>query len=437
MLVRLKKYGKLIILSALASAVLLGNGYRVIERNRFWKQREKAYFQFTKGIGIEIPHGTSIPASAPESGPSFHAVDLGVSNPVSTNDLGDLILSCDGKTMPSDYKGQPKEGLFIRSPKGEYRYLGLNPAQYSRDGHLVECVGEMDSRKLLVDGEEVANHPVRRLSTSVDRNRLFESSGGKFYNIRYDASQQDFIFDSNGSTQTISRKPVSVESPIVAGLRMVGIFEPTDRSIATQSVVMDRKGKVYGEMWGGTSLYACEESRSARLCQLTETGFELVPELEQVQINSEMVMSNGGVLGLNAVKNCSWASRPLMVRDHQLTYLPIPNGYQMAEMVGIRDDGTCLINARHKDIDSKTFLWTGNQYFDLSQLSIQGLNEPIAPWSKYQTTFRTPNDNLVALMLENPLLPNGDILARTVGEHPHLVLLKPDGTKDSKIQTRS
>ncbi|MBS1701842.1 MAG: hypothetical protein JST12_09295 [Armatimonadetes bacterium] len=436
MLVRLKKYGKLIILSALASAVLLGNGYRVIERNRFWKQREKAYFQFTKGIGIEIPHGTSIPASAPESGPSFHAVDLGVSNPVSTNDLGDLILSCDGKTMPSDYNGQPKEGLFIRSPKGDYRYLGLNPAQYSRDGHLVECVGEMDSRKLFVDSKEVDNDPVRYLATWVDRSRLFECSGGKYYNIRYDASN-DFMFDSNGSKEVIDRESVIVDSPIIAGLRKLGIFEPASRRIATQSIMMDRNGNIYGEMWGGTSLYDCDENRSARLCQLTNRGFELVPELAQVQINSEMVMSNGGVLGLNAVKNCSWASRPLVLQNHKLTYLPIPNGYQMAEMVGIRDDGTCLINAKNQNAENHTFLWTGSQYFDLNKLSIQGLNEPIAPWSKYQTTFRTPNDNLVALMLENPLLPNGDILARTVGEHPHLVLLKPDGTKDSKIQTRS
>ena len=387
---------------------------------------EKSNFEFLgyqSLRGIIVPAGPFVDLEKTAPPVPYKAVSLGLSCPMSADAKGDMILYIGADDPPEDFKDIKRTGQYLRTVGGKYRNIGNDPSQLTVDGKLVQVHGEMGHRTITVDGREISPDSINAAITWDDRSNLFAASAGKFVNVRFELEGNSIgTFTEDGKHSSFPRMVNCAELLPVTLLRKVGIFETGEQGFSSQSMEANLKGEVYGQSWGDRGIFMASKYTGGRLCRVANEKVELVAELKDVKINTEMFVSPGGKVGINLYENRSFHTRPAYFESGKLTALPIPKGSFSAELMGIADDGTAVIVARNQQV---CVVHIAGKLYPFDLIVPKELKGNLYPHMPFQTGIMVDLPNAIGnLRYERPMLADGSILCLTSGKFPRLYLLK-------------
>ncbi len=386
--------------------------------------RPDPYLDIFRLNNVEVPKGPYVTIQKAPLPASFNSIDLGKSWPISSDQHGNLILFIDKDAPPADFLDIRRTGQYLRKIGGHYQDIGDDPAQLTVDGKLIQVRPETfpSSWTMKVDGEEIKPCPVNNAVTYEGSYAMFAASNQKFLNIRYEVGwpRVEGFFES-GKEMGVRREIDRPESFLITFLRKVGVFENDQEFSDNHSMQSTSDGTVFTQSWANHGLYQNWYNRGGRLCVLSGDRFIFVPELKDTHINTETVVTPNGKVGINLIGNCSYLTRPAIYERGKLTLLPIPEGSISADLIGLADDGSAVLRARH---DSAMLFYENSKLYRMADLLSKnplGILEPVAA---YLGTLKSVPDKLRGLRIKNPMLPDGSILCQVAGEDSRLVLLQ-------------
>ncbi len=397
-----------------AIALLYSPKYIVRQINHL---RPDPYVGFLKLNGVQVPDGPYIKIEKDFPKLDFVPIDLGRAHPISSDMKGNLILFIDKETPPSDFPEISRTGQYLRSSDGKYLDIGDKAAQLTIDGELVQVT---DDQNLLVGGNAIQPSPIRGFYSEENMPALFAAANGAFLNMHFeDPSNKVTGFTSSGKHIRVTEKISPAEPIVVSLLREIGVFESATGSVSQRSLQATANGTIYGQTWSIRGKYADPFGWTGRLCILSGDHFKIVPELKDININTEMLVTSAGKVGLNIVGNCSFLTRPMVYEHGKITLLPIPEGSISADLIGLANDGSAILQAKH---DTAWLFYQNGKLFPLKHLLEDGPFGKLAPFGYGNSNRKLLPEQLTGFRVQNPILSSGDILCQS--ELEHLVLLR-------------
>jgi hypothetical protein len=412
-----KSRRKLLFLAALA-VLLYSPKYIVRAVNSL---RPDPYLGFMKLNGVQVPNGPYVEIEKDPPKFEYKTIDLGRTWPISADAKGNMILFLDMQNPPSDFPNIPRTGQYLRSVDGKYTGIGDDAAQLTVDGKLAQVAKEKTiGLTLKINGKAIEPSPFRTSVTEGNMPALFAAANGVYWNMHCQDRENEITgFTESGKGISINQTVDLLESLAVSALRKAEIFEASGQFVGERSLMPTANGTIYGQSWALRGIYADPLGWTGRLCVLSENRFVLVPELKNVNVNSEMKVTASGKVGLNTVGNCSYLTRPIVYDHGQVTLLPIPQGSISADLVGLADDGSAVLQARH---DTAWLYFQGGKLYPLKNLFENGSNGKLTPFGAYRPNQIKLPEALEGLRVQNSMLSDGSILCQS--ENEHLVLLQ-------------
>jgi hypothetical protein len=372
---------------------------------------------------VEVPNGPYVAIEKTSPPANFKSVDLGQSWPISSDEHGNLILFINKDVPPADFPTIHRTGQYLRAAGGHYQDIGDDPAQLTVDGKLVQVTPKNmpKSWTVKVNGEEIKPCPIDQAVTDDGTHAMFAASNHIFVNIRYGDLGSVTGFTEAGQPVPIQREIRRSESFAVSLLRTVGVFESGRAFTDNHAMQATASGTVFTQTWANHGLYEDWYNSSGRLSVLSGDHFEFVSELKNTAINTEMAVTPSGKVGLNLIGNCSFLTRPAIYNHGKVTLLPIPEGSISAELLGLADDGSAVLLARH---DTALLFYQNGKLYPMTDLLAKSYHGNLAPISAYRAIPKLMPQDLHGLRVKNPMLHDGSILCETADENPRLILLE-------------
>ena len=403
----------------LVIGLLYSPKYLVRSVNHF---RSDPYLGFQKLNGVQVPDGPYVEIEKKLLDSQFKPIDLGQAWPISVDANGNMILYINKEKPPSDFPDVPRTGQYLRSSDGKYINIGEDAAQLTVDGKLVQVtVEKMYDLTFKLNGQKIEPSPIRKSVTEGNMPILFAAANGVFLNVRYHGNEDEITgFTKSGKKMRLNQEVNLSESMAISALRKAGIFEAAKQSVGERSLMTTANGTIYSQSWASShGLFQDWPANSGRLCVLLDQRFIIVPELKDTKINSEMMVTASGKVGLNSVGNCSYLTRPVIYDHGKVTLLPIPHGSISADLVGLADDGSAILQAKH---NTAWLFFKGGKLYPMAELLEKGPSGKLKPFQSYRSEVIKLPEVLAGLRIQNPMLSDGSILCQTADER--LVLLQ-------------